>query len=522
MKQMVTSWRHVLSLLFLLALALAARIRITLLDFNSLLTSYLTDDAFYYFKIAANIFSMHRITYDGEQLSNGFHPLWLLLIAPLYTPANAGIDFVMRVQWLMLLLQLLTVVALYMTLVRLRAGWWCAFVVTAVFCVHSTFIDMQMNGLETSLNSLMLLLLFNAYLSVFLDNNASLWRYGFFGLMTGLAFLTRTDNAICVLLIVAAILWKTKNNYLTVWPRLFFSGVIAIGIAAPWLIWNQMNFGSLIQGSGKVETILWGEPHFSWQATAYAALLTPMRMYSQLQDFAKLFISPYVGYELASLSFIVLWIISVFIVIFRKNTDKKIVAMVTFSSAVIFVFCYHAGIRSFVRIWYFVPVGMMYLLMISGIAMLASEKFNADKTINPVNSLLLVWLLSVVVLHSPLKLPSVAHERSAHFLVADWLNTNTSPTAVIGSMNSGILSYLTERKVVNLDGVVDQRSMQAHWKKRQAAYIQERGINYLVDNAGALNIFCSDNTFHRCETVFTFGDTRNPSQVAKIVNKDLL
>lgn len=522
MKQMVTSWRHVLSLLFLLALALVARIRITLLDFNSLLTSYLTDDAFYYFKIAANIFSMHRITYDGEQLSNGFHPLWLLLITPLYTPANAGIDFVMRVQWLMLLLQLLTVVVLYMTVVRLRATWWCAFVVTAVFCVHSTFIDMQMNGLETSLNSLVLLLLFNAYLSVFLDETASLWRYGFFGLMAGLAFLTRTDNAIGVLLIAMAMVWKTRNGYLTVWPRLVFSGVIAIVIAAPWLVWNQMNFGSLIQGSGKVETILWGEPHFSWQATAYAVLLTPMRVYSQLQDFAKLFISPYGGYELASLSFIFLWAVSVFMVFRRKNTDKNIVAMVFFATAVISVFCYHAGIRSFVRIWYFVPVGMMYLLMVSGMVVLAAEKFNAGKAINPVNSLLLIWLLSVIGLHSPLKLPSVVRERSAHILVADWLNANTASDAVVGSMNSGILSYLTERKVVNLDGVVDQRSMQAHWKKRQAAYVHERGINYLVDNAGALNIFCSNNAFHRCDTVFTFGDARNPSQVVKIVNKEQL
>lgn len=60
---------------------------------------------------------MHRITYDGEQLSNGFHPLWLLLIAPLYT-ANAGIDFVMRGA----VVDVITAVAhgdvLYMTLVN--------------------------------------------------------------------------------------------------------------------------------------------------------------------------------------------------------------------------------------------------------------------------------------------------------------------------------------------------------------------------------------------------------------------
>src|SRR6218665_961051 len=119
----VTPLGHVLTLTALLALAVVARLRLTMLDFNSLLTSYLTDDAFYYYKIAANISNLHRITYDGEQLSNGFHPLWLAIITPFYTPINDGVDFVYRVQWIMLCCALLTVVALYFTVLRLRAGW---------------------------------------------------------------------------------------------------------------------------------------------------------------------------------------------------------------------------------------------------------------------------------------------------------------------------------------------------------------------------------------------------------------
>src|SRR5690606_18490820 len=97
--------------------------------------------------------------------------------------------------------------------------------------------------------------------------------------------------------------------------------------------------------------------------------------------------------------------------------------------------------------------------------------------------------------------------------------THTPPDAVIGSMNSGVLSYLVHRKVINLDGVVDARSMRAHWEKRQPEYIHERGIDYLVDNDGGLQFFCRDNPLHTCVPVFSFGDVRNSNKVMHVVDK---
>jgi hypothetical protein len=42
------------------------------------------DDAFYYFKIAQNIVNAHTVTFDGQSVTNGFHPLWLVVITPLF------------------------------------------------------------------------------------------------------------------------------------------------------------------------------------------------------------------------------------------------------------------------------------------------------------------------------------------------------------------------------------------------------------------------------------------------------
>lgn len=487
-----------------------------MLDFNSLLTTYLQDDAFYYFKIAANIVNLHRITYDGEQLSNGFHPLWLAIITPFYTPVNDGIDFVYRVQWIMLCCALLTVVTLYFTVLRLCAGWICATLVTAVFCVHSTFVDMQMNGLETSLNTFMLLLLFNAFLTVFLNPAIFLRRYVYFGFVAAAAFLTRTDNGIALVLLFAALAWVSRRNIAYCWPRLLLSGMVAFLLVSPWLLWNQINFGSLIQGSGKVETIYWSEPHFSFSDTAYKLLLTPQRVHENMKIFSRIFISPMGNSSLIAGIFLAGWVAAIGLLFANRRIAPSSCALAVFCAAVFAVFCYHAGFRSFVRIWYHIPVGLMALLLVAGL-MRSTQEFRPS--VVWVSILLsLIWLSSVLWLYSPAKLAGAIEERSAHIVVADWINANTEKDAVVGSMNSGVLGYLVQRKVVNLDGVVDQRSMRAHWENRRAAYIHERGIDYLVDNDGALALFCADASLHICRQVFIFGDSRNPGKVMQVVD----
>ena len=42
------------------------------------------DDAFYYFGIARNVAHGHGSTFDGIDLTNGYHPLWMLMASPVY------------------------------------------------------------------------------------------------------------------------------------------------------------------------------------------------------------------------------------------------------------------------------------------------------------------------------------------------------------------------------------------------------------------------------------------------------
>src|SRR5262245_53677693 len=47
------------------------------------------DDGFYYFRIAQHLALGHGSTFDGIHVTNGYHPLWLLCLTPIFWLAPA-------------------------------------------------------------------------------------------------------------------------------------------------------------------------------------------------------------------------------------------------------------------------------------------------------------------------------------------------------------------------------------------------------------------------------------------------
>lgn len=56
---------------------------------NSLMSWFGTDDVFYYFKTAQNISEGYGSTFDRIGLTNGYHPLWMLICIPIFSLAKA-------------------------------------------------------------------------------------------------------------------------------------------------------------------------------------------------------------------------------------------------------------------------------------------------------------------------------------------------------------------------------------------------------------------------------------------------
>lgn len=74
---------------WLVALVLIVHLYPVFTPANSLVMGWFgSDDAFYYFKTAQNITEGRGITFDGLGRDSGFHPLWMLVITPIFALAR--------------------------------------------------------------------------------------------------------------------------------------------------------------------------------------------------------------------------------------------------------------------------------------------------------------------------------------------------------------------------------------------------------------------------------------------------
>src|SRR3990172_187880 len=84
------------------AVAILPHLFITLGNPNTVLDWYSSDDGFYYFNVARNLAAGQGVTFDGLTQTNGFHPLWLFLITPVF--ALARVDLLLPLRLLVLIM----------------------------------------------------------------------------------------------------------------------------------------------------------------------------------------------------------------------------------------------------------------------------------------------------------------------------------------------------------------------------------------------------------------------------------
>ena len=222
--------------------------------------SLLPDDAFYYFTIARNVVQGHGASFDGVAPTNGFHPLWLVVILPIFALAGAagsGLWAPVRAALaLTALLDLATGWMLFRMLRRLGhergAIWACA-----LWFLFPTQVFMGLQGLECSLSLCVFALLLTVMLRVYEERNLTPRGGALIGFIVGLAFLARTDNGVLAPLTVgvAAFAFAVRDGQS--WKRLPVFLAAAAGTAAlmtlPWFGWNLATFGTPWQVSGQAK-----------------------------------------------------------------------------------------------------------------------------------------------------------------------------------------------------------------------------------------------------------------------------
>jgi 4-amino-4-deoxy-L-arabinose transferase-like glycosyltransferase len=251
-------------LFVVLAAAAAVHLAVAVQDFGTLARNgFLYDDSFYAFQIARNIAHGEGATFDGIHATNGFQPLYVAALVPLYV--ITGDNATLPVHLALVLSALFTVASAFLLhrIVARRASELAALIVVGAWAISPIVIRQAANGLETALALFCFALSVDYYLARVRPVTAPSRRtFVTLGVFLGLSILARVDLgflalAMCLdyLLVVRARVRAAETH-----PR-WRSNVAASATACalvcvPWALYGVASVGSPVSESGRATRYL--------------------------------------------------------------------------------------------------------------------------------------------------------------------------------------------------------------------------------------------------------------------------
>ena len=439
------------------------------------------DDAFYYFQVARNLAGGSGSTLDGVHITNGYHPLWLLF---LWWPAAGGaaaLDLVRSGLVAAVLLSGLSALLVYAILKRTTRSAWIGIIGASIYTFDLSFWASSLNGLETSLATCLLLLVCLIWWTA---DRLTLGRGLALGLGLGALFLARTDTAFFIAAIYGLVFinaWREKQL------RLSLSALaVTVLTVSPWLIWNWSVFGSPIQTSGQAM------PYVLHEVYRLAGNSPAAELAVGLQYLVAMVIgSSY-------------WLIGgVAIVAGRLARPGREPNLRQFLHRLSWLWLaggglivVHTFMRWYPRPWYFDQLSVLAIL-IGGGAWSVVSRTSLGQNIAQwfwLPGTGARWIRRIMLIVGVAVVGLVVIDRNGALLAkgdypfqvemldaARWLRTHLDATDTIGAFNAGIMAYFSERRVTNLDGVINQAAYEAIQRKCLLCFMRDAGIRYYVD-----------------------------------------
>lgn len=441
-------------LYYLLLFGLAIRLVLAWLPFEKLI--YLTsDDAYYYFSIAKNLVNRGMLSADGITLTNGFHPLWLFVITPIFAFFQASpwtcIHLVLTLSAFFDTAAAFFIFRSLQTLNKSKVGFWAA----AFYLVNPYGLLHTMNGLETALNNFFLALL--VYLS--LKATPEWLKRGWFllGTVCGLTLLSRTDNIFVVVALFIYLYWRDRRII-----EIVKTAMLAAALVLPWMIYNLVTFGGVVQTSGTPYPFIYHQQYLNQYGTYFSFALI-------------WFLSKVAFYEFALNAFHYgNWIISLVLMIFLvfqfKKRTKDFQPLVWTLAGVLFFIGFHILVRWSVRPWYSQAVFILTLPIVA----LVLEKANSSMV--RAGIALSLFFSGYATFSTNFRIA----DRSVAILYK--IKRQLPAGDRVGVFNSGFVQYFTDQKVINLDGLVNNEVLPYYKQKKGLDYFRSKNIRWLVDS----------------------------------------
>jgi hypothetical protein len=462
--------------LTLAALVLASSVFTTWLAWQPvehIVAYYVSDDAFYYFQTARTITDGGGVSVDGEVWANGFHPLWLLILLPIYALPIGDQTAVHLALTISGAVVALSAIPLYAVARRLGISQLVSIAVAALYLMHPVVLYMSVNGLETGVNLAIFVVLLYAFVRCWQEPQPR--NEIFVSAVAGVLVLSRTDYGITAAIILFALVLRARAEA----GSLARLAIPAIAITAPWFVWNIAVFGSPLQGSAGA--IPYVEHQFFPHPDASAAELI---RYALGQIRADTEVLSYVYFTrtldsgwFAAGAIALLVVASMAVAYAYARCRVPLMLLAIPAAGLIAQFLVHAGIRWYMREWYLVATFPVLALLLGMVV---------DSLVGSRARLLAPALVGVVLIATAVKAEHT-YTHAWYGLQPDmleasrWIDAETPPDARVGAFNSGIVGYFSHRTTVNLDGVMNPDAFDAIKRRRVAAYVDEREIDYIAD-----------------------------------------
>lgn len=512
----------------LLSIGLCIRLAIAWQPWDWLIrTGTFGDDACYYAAIAFNIANGNGATTDGIHTTNGFQPLWALMLIPVYALGASRESAINIAMTILALLSASTGLMLFLLAKRLwneHVALWVLF----FWMTSPTVLRQSLNGMETGLYVFMLSLA--ALLIIHHGTRAkqTAFEIAIIGFVLGLVVLSRVDGLPFALaaVIACAANWARRAcingddasaAQLLGCARRSLAGSLLtnvlilmlafIAMLSPWLVYSFNTAGKLIPESGQAVRCLSLayigaiDEGITWRVLRHSlaqAISTLLR--TQQWSFIKSRIIAHVAGEHAAVLLIAVLAPFVLLVAFwlaRIGYFREVACMlraalrlwfwIAHAVAIVLTYSlYQFGWWFFPRYFFVtVPLGI-----IIGSLLVEALRVSLERTYCGSRLKLLPKLaVAAVVLLQLAQLSFGWHYMQTRIFggfeeylnVAMWLREHTPKDVRIGMFQSGTSSYLSERTVINLDGVVNGDALEAMLSRRMLSYVASQGITYIAD-----------------------------------------
>ncbi len=432
-----------------------------------MLVSRFEDDAFYYFGIARHLAAGEGFTFDGIHRTNGFHPLWQLMLVPLFSTSSDIAP--LRVVGLLELALLIATAVLLLRTLGPRYGRHAARCGAALLLFHPLASRVFLSGMETSLFVLLTVLAWRRYLAIEARVQAGVSAWMLLGVVCALAFLARLEGALVALSIVV-LAWRRLRSAWRL-PMAFLAPQALV--ASAYFAWNHVSFHTLLPVSGATKALFASRLPLALRLGALLDVPWPGQhlVYQLFELDDSIFQAPGVAIALyfgllAGAVGLVVW--------YRRAIRLGDLSLPFLAAALVIV------ADRLTTFWIGAWQHGLWLLITAaaGAAVIGRARKWA------IAATLAAALLVAGCARATWWPPALeGHWGMISMQAARWAQANIPEDDVAASWNAGMIGYLSHRHVVNLDGLANDAVYLAEVQpaRRILGYLTKSGVRWIID-----------------------------------------